>query len=170
MSTNGHPVPPLPEGAPLRATVVTDEGSRVETGVMRQFDTGATRHTDAGKLDFEGFLSPHVLKRYAEYLDEHRTQADGKLRASDNWQQGIPLDVYMKSQLRHTFDQWGMHRERDFDSNPEDFKDLEDTVCAVMFNAMGYLFEILKDRPEAELDLEGRAAFKERTGEDIGDG
>lgn len=114
--------------------------------VMRQFESGATRHTDEGKLDYEGFLSPHVLKRYAEYLDEHRTQADGKLRDSDNWQQGIPLTVYMKSMLRHMMDVWGQHREENYAPPSALRKAHEDALCAVMFNVMGYLYEILKER------------------------
>jgi len=35
---------------------------------VRTFDTGATRDTEDGKLDYEGFLSGRVLKRYAEYM------------------------------------------------------------------------------------------------------
>ena len=57
---------------------------------MRNFDTGATRDVDTNKLDFEGFLSPVVLERYAEYMHKNRVQADGNLRDSDNWQKGIP--------------------------------------------------------------------------------
>ena len=114
------------------------------TTEMRTFESGATRHSEEGKLDFEGFFSPHVLKRYAEYLNEHRVQADGKVRTSDNWQQGIPLEVYMKSALRHTMDWWGLHRERTYDAHPETQKAHEDALCAVMFNAMGYLFELIQ--------------------------
>ena len=33
---------------------------------MRTFATGATRDTEVEKLDYEGFLSPVVLKAYAE--------------------------------------------------------------------------------------------------------
>jgi hypothetical protein len=42
---------------------------------MRQFSTGATRNLETGKHDFEGYLSPLVLKRYAEYMTSHRKQA-----------------------------------------------------------------------------------------------
>jgi hypothetical protein len=64
---------------------------------MREFETGATRNPEEGKLDYEGFLSPLVLECYAKYMHEHRLQSDGKLRDSDNWQKGIPKEVYMKS-------------------------------------------------------------------------
>ena len=109
---------------------------------MREFETGATRDTDNDKLDYDGFLSPLVLKRYAQYLDKHRIQADGNLRESDNWQKGIPFTVYMKSGWRHFMDWWSLHRE----NVPVDSEKLEDALCAVLFNAMGYLHEYLKPR------------------------
>lgn len=108
---------------------------------MRQFDTGATRDSEEDKFDYEGFLSPQVLARYAEYMHKHRIQADGSLRASDNWQKGIPLDAYMKSQWRHHMEWWTLHR-----SEFQPLEELEEAVCAVLFNAMGYLHEILKKR------------------------
>ena len=70
---------------------------------MRKFDSGATRDIVEDKFDFEGFLSPLVLNRYAEYMNKHRKQSDGNLRDSDNWQKGIPMKVYMKSGFRHFF-------------------------------------------------------------------
>jgi len=101
---------------------------------VRNFETGATRDSEDGKFDYEGFLSPAVLHRYAAYMHEHRVQADGSLRASDNWQKGMPLDVYMKSGWRHFMDWWTKHRSEDADP-----KDVEDALCALMFNVMGYL-------------------------------
>jgi hypothetical protein len=105
---------------------------------MRHFETGATRDDETDKLDYEGFFSPLVLKRYAEYMHKHRFQADGEMRSSDNWQKGIPKDVYMKSAWRHFMDWWTMHR-ADYDSD-----ELEEAICALIFNAMGYLHEELK--------------------------
>ena len=107
--------------------------------LMRTFTTGATRQVDDDKLDYEGFLSPVVLERYAQYLHRHRIQADGKLRASDNWAKGIPKDVYMKSLLRHVMDAWQHPRGYITNENPEE------TLCAIMFNSMGYLFEALRE-------------------------
>ena len=69
----------------------------VEQGPVRTFDSGATRSDEPDRLDYEGFLSPLVLERYAQYMHEHRKRADGTLRSSDNWQRGIPRDEYMKS-------------------------------------------------------------------------
>jgi len=115
------------------------------TQVVRRFASGATRNTDEGKLDFEGFLSPRVLKRFAEYMHKHRIQADGSLRPSDNWQKGIPRDAYMKSGWRHFFDWWGFHRsEVPMIDTDED----EEAICALIFNAQGYLHELLKWKME----------------------
>jgi hypothetical protein len=106
---------------------------------MRQFSSGATRDDETGKLDYEGFISPLVEKRFATYMHRHRVQADGQLRASDNWQKGIDQDAYMKSATRH-FQDWRLHH----DGFPrEATESLEDALCALMFNTMGYLFEVL---------------------------
>jgi hypothetical protein len=107
---------------------------------MRHFNTGATRDTEAGKLDYEGFLSPLVLERFAEYMHKHRFQADGQLRDSDNWQKGMPRDVYMKSMWRHFVNVWKGHR------GVADDIDLEEALCALLFNVQGYLFEVLSRR------------------------
>jgi hypothetical protein len=102
---------------------------------LRKFETGASRDTEDGKLDYEGFLSPAVLEAYAAYMHANRKMADGSLRGSDNWQKGIPKDVYMKSLLRHTMKLWKDHRAG---------KASQEELCAVMFNAMGYLYELLR--------------------------
>lgn len=107
-------------------------------GEIRKFDTGATRDTDQGKFDFEGFLSPLVIERFGEYMTKHRKQSDGSLRDSDNWQKGIPKDAYMKSGWRHFFDWWKEHR------GLGSKEGLEEALCALMFNVMGYLHEYLK--------------------------
>ncbi len=116
-----------------------------DKGKMRTFAKGATRNSAEGKFDYEGFLSPAVLKAYASYMHTHRKQADGKLRDSDNWQKGIPKDVYMKSMWRHFFDVWYMHRGYKAES-VEDGHDItkEEALCALLFNVMGYLYEELE--------------------------
>lgn len=107
---------------------------------MREFETGATRDTDEGKLDYEAFLSPAVLERFARYMHQNRIQPDGTLRSGDNWQKGIPKDAYMKSAWRHFHEWWTAHRE---DTNPQE------AICALLFNAMGYLFEDMKEEHDA---------------------
>ena len=113
---------------------------------MRYFDTGATRDTDEGKLDYEGFLSPHVLKRFAEYMHTHRLQADGELRDSDNWQKGIPMEAYMKSLWRHFMDVWSIYR-GPFQTPIEEF---ETALCAMLFNVQGMLHTLILMTPELD--------------------
>jgi hypothetical protein len=111
---------------------------------MREFNTGATRDTADGKLDYEAFFSPQVLKRRAEYMHNHRIQADGTLRAGDNWQKGIPLEEYMKSGFRHFMDWWTEHRDMLLAEGKDDVSVMEEAICALMFNCEGYLHELLK--------------------------
>lgn len=114
---------------------------------MRLFDSGATRDDADDKLDYEGFLSPMVLREYAKYMHRHRVQADGELRASDNWQKGIPVDQYMKSLWRHFMDVWLMHRGHGdpdlLDGYRAPSAAVTEALCGVLFNAMGMLHEIL---------------------------
>lgn len=111
---------------------------------MRTFETGATRDGDTGKLDYEGFLSPAVLRRYAEFMHKHRIQPDGNLRAADNWQKGIPEEAYMKSLWRHFMDIWSMWRAEDGHVGSQLW---EEALCAALFNVSGLLFESLRDHP-----------------------
>lgn len=134
---NARPVPVEPTSEPTS---------------IRTFQSGATRDSDAGKLDYEGFLSPLVLERFAEYMNQHRTQPDGALRDSDNWQKGIPKTQYLKSLWRHFVDVWKILRgvpalERGTGREIQ----LDEALCAVLFNAMGLLHEVLKDDRKKEL-------------------
>jgi hypothetical protein len=116
-----------------------EQVDRSEGQAHRVFDTGASRDTDENKLDFEGFLSPLVLQRFAEFMHENRHMKDGSTRDSDNWQKGIPLNAYMKSGWRHFMDWWSDHRNHDSSEN------IEVALCALLFNVQGYLHEILKE-------------------------
>lgn len=106
----------------------------------RTFVTGAYRDSDDDKYDYEGFLSPLVLEAYAAYMHKHRTQSDGQMRDSDNWQRGIPPEQYMKSAWRHFMDLWKEHRgypSRD---------GLDEALGGLLFNVMGYWHEHLRER------------------------
>lgn len=107
-------------------------------GEIRTFSTGATRDTDQNKLDYDGFLSPSVIQRFAVYMHGNRIQSDGSLRASDNWKAGIPIDEYMKSMWRHFMEVWSIHQAQD------DEADIETALCALKFNVDGMLHELLK--------------------------
>ncbi len=106
---------------------------------MRHFETGATRDSDETKNDYEGFISPLMIERFGDYMTKHRKQADGQLRDSDNWQKGIPKQAYMKSMWRHFLDLWKAHR-----GYPSE--DIEDSLCALIFNVQGYMHEHLKEK------------------------
>ena len=115
---------------------------------IRTFNTGATRDTDKGKLDFEGFLSPLVLERYAQYMDKTRLQSDGNYRDSDNWQKGFGEDhfgVCMKSAWRHFIDLWKEHRKIPSKDG------IDAAICGVLFNIMAYYHQILKDRSNEKM-------------------
>ncbi len=107
---------------------------------MRTFETGATRDTDQGKPDYEGFLSPFVLERFGQYMSKHRIQADGSVRDSDNWQKGIPQSAYIKSLFRHFMELWKAWRT----TGAVD----EEAACAMFFNIQGLLHEHLKPKAE----------------------
>lgn len=109
---------------------------------VRKFETGATRDNDDGKHDYEAFFSPIVFEERGKYMQRHRIQPDGVLREGDNWQQGIPFSAYMKSLWRHFFDVWKIHR------GYQARTDMKDALCAVIFNAEGYLHELLKKELE----------------------
>lgn len=114
---------------------------------IRTFESGANRDSDQDKLDYEGFLCPKVLESYAKYMHQNRIMADGSLRDSDNWQKGIPIDQYMKSLFRHFIEVWTLHRQsKTSPLTPTGLAEQERALCAVMFNSMGMLHEILKSK------------------------
>jgi hypothetical protein len=119
------------------------------TDKMRGFETGATRSSDAGRDDPEGYLSPLVIDRFNQYMTKHRKQADGQLRDSDNWQRGMPLATYMKGMWRHFLHLWTRHRGHQV-RDPLAAADIEEDLCALFFNVQGYLHETLKKRLEGE--------------------
>ena len=127
---------------------------------MQVFKSGATRDSSDDKLNYVGLLSPSVLKRYAEYLHSHRKQSDGKMRASDNWKSGIPLQNYTESLVRHMMDVWLTHDGKTCtDLRDGHIISQEEALCAVIFNAMGYLHELLKQEPKQL--TESRSEFNE---------
>lgn len=114
---------------------------------VREFTSGATRSQDATRYDPEAFLSPIVIERFCEYMNKHRLQPDGSVRDGDNWQKGIPIPTYMKGMWRHFLHLWTRHR-----NFPVQDKlaaaDSEEDLCAIIFNAQGMLFELLRKKYE----------------------
>ena len=106
---------------------------------MRKTEAGATRDEVNGKPQYEGYLSPIVIKRFGEYMLKHQTQADGELRDADNWQKGLKKEWYIDSAWRHFMDWWLEHR------GYESREGLQDALCALLFNVSGYLYEDLRN-------------------------
>lgn len=104
---------------------------------IRSFSTGATRDADSYKLDFDGFLCPLVLERYAKYMHANRKMPDGSMRGSDNWKKGIPQDVYRKSAWRYFFGFWKHCLRGEKELAIVD-------ACGILFNVMGWMHEELK--------------------------
>ena len=114
---------------------------------LRSFDGGAIRDTNIGKLEYYGFLSPLVLKRYSEYMNKHRTLPDGGLRGSDNWKSLFGKDhnkICFDSLLRHLMDVWLI-----MDGYSDEAREpLEEALCAMSFNINALLLKILKDKKQ----------------------
>ena len=119
-----------------------------DDGLVRTFDTGATRDSEQGKYDYEGFLSPLVLHAFAAYMHEHRKMPDGSMRDADNWQQGFGRPVIMKSLVRHLMDLWLLH-DGFAVPRPEtgEVPTWDDALGGLMFNVMAYWFDVLTTRP-----------------------
>jgi hypothetical protein len=80
-----------------------------------------------------------------QYLDKHRKQSDGSYRDFNNWKKGIPQETYHSSGGRHFFDTWLLTEGYITEDNHGPV-DLEDAICAQLFNLMGRLHEMLKTK------------------------
>lgn len=123
------------------------ESAEVRSASVRTFASGATRSQDATRDDPEGYLSPLALDRFCEYMTKHRLQPDGSVRASDNWQKGIPAATYMKGLVRHVLHAWARYRGYSV-RDPLAAANLEEDLCAILFNAQGHLHELVKARTQ----------------------
>lgn len=132
----------MTEQIPVNDHVKLAMGSGV--GPIRTFDSGATRDTDGGKLDFTRALSPIVLERYVQYLDKHRKQPDGSVREFDNWKRGLPFRESFSSLGRHYNDLWKMI-EGYLAVDNHGPCNIDDTLCAIIFNASTMLHERLRN-------------------------
>lgn len=122
---------------------------------VRKFDTGATRDTSEGKLEYARFNSPLVMKRYAEYMDLHRKQSDGNLREPDNWMNLFGdkhEDVCLDSLFRHLMDVWLINK--GFPNEARE--DIESALCAILFNTNAYLFKVLLDKQKERKNDESK--------------
>ena len=132
---------------------------------MRTFQTGATRNSVAGKPQYSKYLSPRMVRAFGEYMLKHQTQADGTIRAGDNWQKGIPMDDYVDSGWRHFFEWWELHRASlDEALSPEQEEQLEEALSALWFNVQGYMHEHLKRKQGSDAWLLKQAIQAQNAG------
>jgi len=124
------------------------------TNTIRTFDSGATRDTVEGKLSYVRILSPIALRRYVEYMNFHAKQSDGTMRKPDNWKSGFPIETYLDSLGRHLVAVWLLQQGFTETDNHGPVT-LEDSLCGIIFNAMGWLHEILKKKQEKFVCPEG---------------
>lgn len=120
---------------------------------MRQFDSGATRDNNADKYDYKGFLSAKAIRRFGQYMHQHRKQADGSMRGSDNWKLGIPIAAYTESFVRHTIDFMAA-----LEKLPQGSPEADELACAIWFNVQGYLHEREKLRENVQQTFDHIAA------------
>lgn len=127
-----------------------------DNGTIREFESGATRSSAVGRYDPEGYCSPLVEERFAEYMLKHQFQADGTRRESDNWQLGMTFWSYMKGMKRHVLHLWLRHRGH----TPKDeaaAANIQEDLCAIIFNAQGYLHSLLlREEKVLTTENEGR--------------
>jgi hypothetical protein len=145
---------PVEEQKQIYKTVIKDGTPNYN----RTFESGATRDVSEHKFDYEAFLSPLVVNRYAQYMHKHRKQLDGTMREADDWQRGIPNMEYMKSMFRHFFDVWSSMR--GFvckDLKTGEVIELAEALCGLKFNVDGLLFNIMKE--ENPVMYDGEAQF-----------
>jgi len=113
---------------------------------MRIFKSGATRDNDTQKLNYTGSLSPIVLKCFTEFMRKHNIK-NGKLqRDESNWKKGMPKQSYMDSKFRHFMMTWLLHDK--FIKNDKDNSKLIESLCAELFNTMGFLHVLLIKQKE----------------------
>lgn len=127
--------------------VMTEEESKA----MREFGTGATRTSQEGRYDPEGYMSPLVEERFSEYMLKNELQADGKRRESDNWQKGMSLQSYAKGLKRHVLHFWLRHRGWPV-KDVKAASNVEEDLCAIIFNAQGYLHTLLENKVHGKLE------------------
>ena len=113
----------------------------------RVFVSGASRSADDDRYDPEAALSPRVLEYYCTWIHGCNRRADGSIRSDDNWQLGIPLNVYAKGLMRHQLHFHSRHRGAPV-RDPKANRGIKEDLCAIIFNAQGYLHELLKSEDE----------------------
>lgn len=157
-ATQRKPAPPLDHGLDNSAFMNASFGSAnpsIASTAEVKYEGGGLRSSDE-KPDYEAMLSPLAMEAYAEYMFMNSFLEDGSRRDEDNWQAGVPLARWLKSLFRHCFTLHKLHR-----SNLCLKLHVVVAVCAILFNAFGYLHEYLKQHPEALEALKNETAQRQ---------
>jgi hypothetical protein len=138
-------------------------------GEIRQFESGATRDTASGKIEYHGFRHPLLEHSFGEYMNKHRIQSNGELRDSNNWWKGWDKEISLQSLCRHLADLEAIHAGYDvyklkvdgvekteyvnkgFMPNgfgKHEFVSLDDCINAIKFNCNAYLLEHMKNEKQ----------------------
>lgn len=114
--------------------------------IMREFDSGAKRDSDVGKINYLKALSPLVLQAYGEFMRKNNSQRDGEKREEDNWKKGMSKQSYMESKFRHFVTTWKI-----YDGFSND--DIIESLLAELFNTIGLLHVLLLEKHNMQKDL-----------------
>lgn len=105
---------------------------------ITEFDTGAIRDSQEGKIDFVETISFTAHHRYAKYMTGKK-----KKYGTGNFKKGIPIESYEKSLLRH-IDKYFRNK---YEGGTDELE--EDHVAAMRFNIDGIMHEEETHKNEA---------------------
>ena len=97
---------------------------------ITEFDTGAIRDTQEGKVDFVETISFTAHHRYAKYMTGKKAKY-----GVGNFKKGIPIESYEMSLLRH-IDKYFRNK---YEGGTDELE--EDHVAAMRFNIDGIMHE-----------------------------
>lgn len=97
---------------------------------ITEFESGAIRDTQEGKVDFVETISFTAHHRYAKYMTGKK-----KKYGTGNFKKGIPIESYEQSLLRHV-DKYFRNKYEGGNDEPD-----EDHLAAIRFNADGIMHQ-----------------------------
>ena len=109
---------------------------------FRTSSSGATRDLNDGKKQYDKFIHPLVIERFADYMQGKRAMPDGSSREGDNWWNGFPREWLIESMGRHYQDTL-LHTKGFHEATTEDE---ETALCGLLFNVQSMLMEVLLGR------------------------
>lgn len=104
---------------------------------ITQFNTGAIRDTQDGKLDFVETMAWMAIAEYSKYMTAKKAKY-----GSGNFHKGIPVESYQASLMRHIVKYLCIAECRQRGVIPPAWMEAhEDHLCAVIFNTLGIIYE-----------------------------